>query len=324
MLAVRVKNRKFAVMARRRNTQAVQNTLNMLDYIVWDVDPNVIDSIVTVRWYGLMFAIGFLVGYNIVARMFRREGAPERWLSILLMWVVAGTIIGARLGHCFFYEWSYYSKHPMEILYVWEGGLASHGGAIGVIIGVIFFSIFTTRRSPIWTFDRLVIAIALVGALIRIGNLMNSEIFGTATTLPWGFEFVRSRQWHQMYEGQAVHPTAIYEALCYAALFGLLMWMYWKKNCQERPGLIFGVFFIGIFLPRFFIEFIKNDQVAFESGMTLNMGQLLSIPFVLAGAVLVMWALTHPKVHIDYPGKFAEQIEAERHGGTAAATKSKK
>jgi len=254
-----------------------------------------------------MFAIGFWIGFNIVARMFKREGAPERWLGILLLWVAAGTVVGARLGHVFFYEWSYYSQHPLKILATWEGGLASHGGAIGVIIAVILFSIITTKRNPLWTFDRLVIAIALVGGLIRIGNLMNSEIFGHATDLPWGFMFVRSREWHALYEGQAVHPTQIYEALCYFGLFCLLMWMYWKKNCGERPGLIFGSFLIGIFLPRFFIEFIKNPQVAFEQDMVLNMGQLLSIPFVLLGVSLVVWAMCRPRVHYEYPNRYADE-----------------
>lgn len=208
----------------------------MLNYIVWDANPVIIDSFVTVRWYGLMFAIGFWIGFNIVAKMFKHEGAPERWLGILLIWVGIGTVVGARLGHVFFYAWDYYSKHPWKILATWEGGLASHGGAIGVIIAVIMFSIFTTKRNPLWTFDRLVPAIALVGALIRIGNLMNSEIFGHATDLPWGFMFVRSSEWHALYEGVACHPTQIYESLCYLALFGLLMWMYWKKNAEEQIG----------------------------------------------------------------------------------------
>lgn len=279
----------------------------MLNYITWNVDPTVLSWPVQIRWYGLMFAIGFWLGFNIVGKMFKREGAPERWLGILLIYVGIGTVVGARLGHVFFYEWSYYSQHPLKILATWEGGLASHGGAVGVILAVILFSIFTTKRNPLWTFDRLVVAIALVGALIRIGNLINSEIFGHATTLPWGFMFVRSREWHELYYGQAVHPTQLYEALCYLALFGVLMWMYWKKNAGERPGLIFGVFFIGIFLPRFFIEFIKNPQVAFEQDMVLNMGQLLSIPFVVAGIVLVIWAMTHPRVHYDYPNRFADE-----------------
>lgn len=279
----------------------------LLDYVVWNADPDIISGPVTVRWYGLMFAVGFLLGYNILARIFRHEGAPEKWVGILLMWVVGATLIGARLGHVFFYEWAYYSQHPVEILKIWEGGLASHGGTIAIIIAVCLYSIFTTRRNPIWTFDRLVIPVALVGAMIRTGNLMNSEIFGTATTLPWGFMFLRSREWHMMYEGVACHPTQIYEALCYLALFALLMWMYWRKNAEERPGLIFGVFLIGIFLPRFLIEFIKNDQVAFEADMTLNMGQWLSIPFILAGVVLVIVAMCRPRLRLTFPNRFADE-----------------
>lgn len=279
----------------------------MLDYIVWNANPNLIEWPITIRWYSLMFAVGFWIGFNIVAAMFKREGAPEKWLGILLIWVAAGTVIGARLGHVFFYEWDYYSQHPWKILATWEGGLASHGGTIGVMLAVCGFSYFTSKRSPLWTFDRLVVAIALVGCLIRIGNLMNSEIYGHATTLPWGFMFPRSAEWHRLYEGVACHPTQIYEALCYLALFGLLMWMYWKKNAGERPGLIFGVFFIGIFLPRFLIEFIKNPQVAFEENMVLNMGQLLSIPFILFGIFMAVRAMIRPRIHIDYPNRFPDE-----------------
>lgn len=279
----------------------------MLNYIVWNADPTIISWPVEIRWYGLMFAIGFWLGFNIVGRMYKREGAPERWLGSLLIWVAAGTIIGARLGHVFFYQWDYYSQHPIKILATWEGGLASHGGAIGIILAVILYSIFTTKRSPLWTFDRLTVAIALVGCLIRLGNLMNSEIYGHATDLPWGFMFPRSAEWHRYYEGLACHPTQIYEALCYLTLFGLMMWMYWKRNAGERPGLLFGTFLIGTFASRFLIEFIKNPQVEFEADMTLNMGQLLSIPFVLIGIGLIAWALTHHRLHIEYPGRYAEQ-----------------
>lgn len=280
----------------------------MLSYITWDVSPVIFKlGFFTLRWYSLAFMVGFLVGYEIVARMFRHEGAPERWLGLLLMWTVAGTIVGARLGHVFFYEWDLFSQSPIKILYVWEGGLASHGGAIGVILGVILFSIVTTKRSPLWTFDRLVVPIALVGGLIRLGNLMNSEIFGHATTLPWGFRFVNSPEWQALYAGQACHPTQIYEAICYFALFALLMWMYWRKNAEERPGLIFGVFLIGIFTPRFFIEFIKNPQEAFEQSMALNMGQWLSIPFIIAGISLIIYAMRRPRLKLKFPDRFADE-----------------
>lgn len=279
----------------------------LLDSIIWDMSPDLISEPVTIRWYGLMFAIGFLVGYDIVARMFRHEGAPERWLGLLLIWTMAGTIIGARLGHCFFYEWDFYSSHPAEIIKVWKGGLASHGGAIGVILAVLCFSWITTKRSPLWTFDRLVVPIALVGGLIRLGNLFNSEIFGGPTDLPWGMMFVRSYEWNTNFAGMACHPTQIYEALCYFTLFAVLMWMYWKRNAESRPGLIFGIFLIGTFLSRFFIEFIKNDQEAFEATMTLNMGQCLSIPFIVLGIFFVWRALRRPPVKLSFPNHYAEE-----------------
>lgn len=266
-------------------------------FITWDVSPVLLDlHFIQIRWYSMMFLIGFVIGYNIVARMFKREGAPEQWLTWLLIWTAAGTIIGARLGHVFFYEWDWYSQHPEHIWRTWEGGLASHGGTIGVIIGVFMFSWLNSKRNPLWTFDRLVIPIALVGALIRIGNLMNSEIYGCPTDLPWGFIFVRGNE----YPGLPCHPTQIYEALCYLGLFVLLMWMYWKKNAQQRPGLIFGIFFIILFGTRFLIEYIKNDQVAREATMSLNLGQQLSIPFILIGVCLVIWAMTHPKVPLTF------------------------
>ena len=241
--------------------------------------------------------------------MFKHEGAPEKWLGILLAYVVVATIIGSRLGHVFFYEWDFYSKHPAEIFKVWNGGLASHGGTIAIILSVFLFSWIVTKKPASWTFDKLVIPIALVGGLIRLGNLMNSEIYGGPTDLPWGFIFIR--------DGETVpkHPTQIYEALCYFALFALLMWMYWKKNAEERPWLITGIFFIGIFLPRFIIEYVKNVQVVSEYEMIakygINIGQALSIPFVLLGIGLVIWAMTHPRQHWKFPNKFEEEMQTK-------------
>lgn len=275
----------------------------MLNYIIWDANPILIDSFVQVRWYGLMFAIGFWIGYNIMYKIFRHEGAPERWLGVLFLWVAAGTVIGARLGHVFFYEWDHYSAHPSEIIAIWQGGLASHGGTIGIMIAVFLFSIITTKRNPLWTFDRLVIPIALVGAMIRFGNLMNSEIYGHPTTIPWGFIFVHGHE----YPGLPCHPTQLYESACYLALFVLLMWMYWKKNAEQRPGLIFGVFFTVLFSCRFLIEFVKNPQVGFEADMTLNMGQLLSIPFILIGIGLIIYSMVRPPVEINFPNRFADE-----------------
>lgn len=277
----------------------------MLDFIVWNADPVLLRlGPLQVRWYGLAFAIGFFVGYKIVEKMFKHEGAPEKWLGILLGYLVVGTIVGARLGHVFFYQWDYYSQHPVEIFKIWEGGLASHGGTIALIIAMFIFAWVVAKKPASWVFDKVVIPIALTGALIRLGNLMNSEIYGDETSLPWGFVFVRA--------GEVVprHPTAIYEAACYLALFALLMWMYWKKNAEERPWLITGIFFIGIFLPRFIIEYVKEVQVGWEKDMIaqygINMGQALSIPFIILGIVLVAIALYRPRQHWTFPNRFPD------------------
>jgi len=262
-----------------------------------------------------MFAIGFLVGYKIVERIFKHEGAPERWLGTLLLWVIAGTIIGARLGHVFFYEWDVYRLDPIRILYIWEGGLASHGGTIGVIMGVLCFSWITARRSPLWTFDRLVIPIAMVGALIRIGNLMNHEIYGHATDVPWAFRFIDNiNAWMagaQPIFTEPSHPTQLYEAAWYLGLFALLMWMYWKRNAESRPGLIFGTFLTLLFTGRFFIEYLKNVQVGFEEDMIarwgMNMGQTLSLPFILIGLFFIIRAMMRPTVKLEFPDKFPDK-----------------
>ena len=288
-----------------------------LDFVTWTANPNLYSGFVTVRWYGLMFAIGFLIGYEIVYRIFRHEGAPEKWLASLFFYVVIATVIGARLGHVFFYDWSYYSQHPAEIFKVWEGGLASHGGTLGIIIAIFFFSWRYTKKSVLWTLDRLCIPIGLVGALIRIGNLMNHEIYGGVTSQPWGFHFISNiNQYMQGAEPiftDPSHPTQIYEALCYLLVFVVCMYLYWKLNAEERPGLILGVFFIGIFGTRFFIEFLKNVQESWEVGLRnsigLDQGQLLSIPFVIAGIWLIVRALRKPRVHIDYPNRFADEKE---------------
>lgn len=289
----------------------------MLDLITWTADPILFEiGSFQLRWYSLMFLVGFLGGYKIVEKIFKREGAPESWLGSLLIYVMLGTIIGARLGHVFFYEWDQYSQNPIEIFKVWEGGLASHGGTIGVIIAVILFSKFTTHRNVIWTLDRLAIAVAMVAGLIRLGNLFNHEIFGYATDMPWAFCFIDNiRAWQAGAEPiftAPSHPTQIYEALCYFALFGLMMWLYWKKNAQERPGLLLGIFFSWVFGTRFFIEFVKNNQVAWEESMTLNMGQWLSIPFVLIGIALIIYAMNRPRVALEYPNKFPDESKGKK------------
>lgn len=286
----------------------------MLDLITWTFDPELISSPVTVRWYGLMFAIGFLVGYEIVWRMFRHEGAPEKWVGSLFIYVAVATFLGARLGHVFFYAWDYYSQNPGDILKVWEGGLASHGGAIGIVIAILLYSRNVTKKNPLWTFDRLVVPIPFVGALIRMGNLFNHEIYGGPTDLPWGFSFIDNiGAWMRGAEPIMTvpcHPTQIYEALCYLALFVVLMLMYWKWNAQRRQGLIFGVFFTVLFSARFVIEYVKNVQEPWEVDMIasigMNMGQLLSVPFIVVGVWLIVRALSRPAEDIKFPNKFAD------------------
>lgn len=284
----------------------------MTGFITWTANPVLFQlGFFAVRWYSLMFLIGFTIGYYIIYKMFKHEGARQEWIDKLLIYVAIATIVGSRLGHVFFYQWDYYSQHPLDIIKIWEGGLASHGGTIGIIIAILLYSKYVTKKSPIWTFDRLVVPVALVGALIRIGNLFNHEIYGHDTTLPWGFRFIENL--HGWMAGAdpiftaPCHPTQIYEALAYLALFSLLMVMYWKYNCQERKGLIFGVFLTWLFSARFFIEFIKNVQVEFEEGMALNMGQWLSVPFIIAGVVLIIYSLSHKREHIDFPERFADE-----------------
>lgn len=254
----------------------------MLQYITWDVAPELFSiGSLTVRWYGLLWALGIWLALIITQKLFKHEQLPEKWLDKLFIYTVAGTVIGARLGHCLFYNPEYYLSRPWEILYVWQGGLASHGAAFGIIVSNYLYHRNVAKRGVIWVFDRIVIGVALAGAMIRLGNLMNSEIYGGPTTLPWGFIFVRDGQTMPM------HPTQIYEIIYCLVTFGVTWWLYWKKDAYKRTGLLFGVFLIGIFFSRFLIEFIKNDQESFESGMLLNMGQILSIPFILWGIWLI-------------------------------------
>ncbi len=264
---------------------------NLLNYIHWNVDPEIFKIwIFSIRYYGLFFASGFLIGYYIYEKMMKSEGVNPQWVDSLFFYLIIATVVGSRLGHVFFYSWDYYSQNPSEILKVWHGGLASHGGAIGIVVAMFLYSKLVTKRTMLWAFDRVVVPIALVTAFIRFGNLMNSEIYGNVTTMPWGVIFERNG------ETLAKHPTQIYEALSYLVSFGILTYLYWKTSSKNRPGLILGAFFVLMFSARFIVEFIKEDQEAFEAGMALNMGQWLSIPFILWGAFLIYRAIKKPEV----------------------------
>jgi prolipoprotein diacylglyceryl transferase len=263
---------------------------DIIGFIHWNANPEIFQlGPFSVRWYGFLFASGFLIGYYIGERMMKSENVSQKWIDSLFFYIIIATIIGARLGHVFFYGWDYYSQHPSEIFMVWHGGLASHGGTLGILIALIIHAKIITKRSVLWTLDRVVVPTALVAAFIRLGNLMNSEIYGIQTTLPWGFIFERNG------ETVAKHPTQIYEALAYILTFVVLMYMYWRTRARYCEGLIFGLFFTAIFGARFLIEFIKEDQEAFEATMSLNMGQWLSIPFVLGGIYLAIRAMKLPE-----------------------------
>jgi len=249
--------------------------------IQWSPEPELFPGLLPVRWYGLLFMSGFVFGYYILQKIFVRHSKDPRLLDDLALYVGVGTILGARLGHCLFYEPSYYLSHPLEIIKIWQGGLASHGAAICIPIAVWLF----TRKNPsigyLWLLDRLVVVVALAGALIRLGNLFNSEIVGQPTEVPWGFVFER------LGENFPRHPSQLYESIFYFLCFGILFRMEREHPAAQQPGALLGAFLVLVFGFRFLIEFLKADQVNFESQMMLNMGQWLSLPAILIG--LLLW-----------------------------------
>jgi prolipoprotein diacylglyceryl transferase len=272
----------------------------MLLQIIWDPSPELFRiGAIAVRWYGLFFALSFVLGYYIFLRFFKTEQVPVEELDLLTMYMVVGTVVGARLGHCFFYEPQYFLSHPVEILYIWNGGLASHGAAIGILLALWYFS-KKAQRPFLWVVDRIVIVVALAGTCIRLGNLMNSEIYGNATDLPWGMIF--------SLRGETLpkHPTQIYEALWCLVIFTVLYLMYQRKRGKTVNGSLFSLFLILLFTFRFFVEFIKEPQEAFEATMVLNMGQILSIPFVIAGIILLIHVIHHPVIASEIPERAAK------------------
>lgn len=240
-----------------------------------------------------MWALAFIASHFFMNRVYKTEGRSDKALDTLTLYIILGTVIGARLGHCLFYgPWfdeydaagnllnEGYLSHPLNILKVYEGGLASHGGAIGIIIGMILYC-RKEKESWLWMFDRLVIVVPLAGMCIRIGNLINSEIIGRVTDVPWAFIFLQDDKLPR-------HPAQLYEAIFCFFLFIYMYWFWKNKRNTVGPGYMFGFFCVVLWIERFVDEFFKENQVAFEDHMSLNMGQWLSIPFILVGAFLII------------------------------------
>lgn len=256
----------------------------ILSYITWNVTPELFNiGPFSVRWYGLLFAMAFIVGFQIMQWMYKKENKPISDVEQLTIYMIVGTVIGARLGHCLFYNPEYYLANPLEILMVWKGGLASHGASIGILIALYFYT-KKKKVSFLWQMDRVVIATALGGSFIRLGNLFNSEIIGKAADVPWAFIFTKV-------DNVPRHPTQLYESLGYLIIFLILFFIYKNKYKKLNDGFIFGLFLILLFAFRFFVEFFKESQTGFEEGMAFNMGQLLSVPFVILGVVLIIKSL---------------------------------
>lgn len=260
-------------------------------FVHWSVNPVLFHiGSLGIRWYSLLFVSGFILGWYIFRWFFRREGIPEKLLDPLLYTLLIATIVGARLGHCLFYEPDYYLgswQGFLDIFQPWKGGLASHGGAIALVLGMIWFSRHYGKKNGfdfLWIMDHLCIAVAFAACFIRLGNLFNSEIYGDVTALPWGFIFdLRG-------ETEPKHPTQLYEAVSYLVLGMVMVGIYKNRLQKTYRGFFFGLFLIGCFGMRFLIEFIKEPQVGFEEDMVLNMGQLLSIPFIAAGIGILIYS----------------------------------
>ena len=290
--------------------------LNLLS-VHWHVDPVLFHiGSLEIRWYGLLFVSGFVIGWYLFKWFFTREKVDTKLMDPLLYTLLIGTVVGARLGHCIFYQPDYYFGSWAgfwEIFMPWKGGLASHGGAIALLLAMWWFARHYGRKHDfdfLWIMDRLCIAVAFAGCMIRLGNLFNSEIYGDVTTLPWGFVFdLRG-------ETEPKHPTQLYEAISYLLLGLVLVWAYKYKLDKVHRGFFFGLFLLGCFGARFLIEFIKEPQVEFEETMALDMGQLLSIPFVIAGICLLVYAastkkpaaVVHPQPAKKEPTHFARGL----------------
>ncbi|MDN3551492.1 prolipoprotein diacylglyceryl transferase [Mucilaginibacter aquaedulcis] len=271
--------------------------MHIFAYITWNPSPDIFDlGFYALRWYSVLFLCGFVLSFIILKERFKKEHLNPYLLEKLTIYVVLGTLVGARLGHCLFYDWDYYSKHIAEIFLPFQfspklkitgyQGLASHGGGIGIFVALFLYNQrYKKYVNLLWIMDQLALVVPLAGCCIRLGNLLNSEIIGKATDVSWAFIFVQD-------DGIPRHPAQLYEALSYLSIFIILNLLAHYR--PSKKGFLLGMFLILIFSARFLLEFVKADQSDFEANMALNMGQLLSIPFVLAGLVLIIIKRSKP------------------------------
>ncbi|MEO8711818.1 MAG: prolipoprotein diacylglyceryl transferase [Parafilimonas sp.] len=260
--------------------------------IKWNINPEIFRiGGFALRYYSLMFGLAFICSYLLLSKIYKKENVPIQLLNKLFIYVFVGTLIGARFGQVLFYEFDYYKHHLLEIIspfkivngkFEWTGyqGLASHGGAIGILIALTLYC-KKYKQSFLWTIDRLVIAVALAGFFIRIGNLFNSEIIGKPTNVSWAFIFARV-------DNIPRHPAQLYEAVAYLLIFILLACIYYKQRKHLKKGFLFGLFLALVFSFRFLIEIVKENQEAFEQTLPINLGQILSIPFILTGLYFIL------------------------------------
>jgi prolipoprotein diacylglyceryl transferase len=272
----------------------------ILNYIYWNPDPEIINVFgFSLRYYGILFVGGLILAIYLLGWIFKKENIPSENLEKLSIYGMIGIIVGARLGHCLFYEPSYYLSHPLEMIlpvafspdggikFTGYQGLASHGGVLGLLIGLYFYS-RKTKHSMIDTLDLIAVVVGISLGFIRLANFMNSEIIGMPTSQPWGVIFERV-------DNIPRHPAQLYEAFSYFIILGIMLVLYLKMRDRLRNGILFGLATVLFFIARFVIEFLKEDQVGFEDGMTFNMGQLLSLPYILVGIGFIIYGLWKTK-----------------------------
>ena len=285
--------------------------MNSLLAIHWHLNPDISLLGLTFRWYGVFFASGIALAFFIVNDLYKKSNIPDKFMISLLYIIVICAIIGARLGEVIFYDLDFYLQHPDEIIKIWHGGLASHGATIAIVIAAFVYAKFILKKSFFYVGDRVVVGVAIVASFIRIGNFCNSEIIGKASNLPWAVVFERNFT-NGIADTFSRHPTQLYEAFAYLFLC-IALFIYFRKNMyQLKAGTISAYFLIGMFTFRFFIEFFKEVQQDFEKTLPLDMGQILSIPFILLGFIALWYSKKQQTIEI-------YQVEAN---GEIAATDS--